>query len=319
MSLCYTLNQNFESYYRENNTDICTIAPSGGLFYSVDPILDNTDFFDEQGYCALDPTLKDNEVFLYKGDAEQICLASQTDNLIGKDLYEIKSDGNKLGRQIIETYKEKVAGYRNDGFFGGIETIRRLNAMQLFCFGYLVCQNNPRADAIIKSALNNDFVLLDARVESCLFVEKTIPLFNDLFTIIEILGAVVLFCLYALFSINNVRQRKYQIGVFKSLGIKSKDMNYIFLIKNLILGFGSLILSSILSYPFFTLANKLINIAYSQFFILGNVFLNIFYFHFDIFLLTYFLLITLFILFTFIPLHLIKRVSPAKIVNNKSE
>ena len=285
----------------------------------MDPILDNTDFYDEQGYCALDPTLKDNEIFLYKGDAEAICLASQTDNLIGKEIYEIKSDGNKLGRQIIETYKEKVAGYRNDGFFGGIETIRRLNAMQLFCFGYLVCKDNPRADAIMKSALNNDFVLLDARVESCLFVEKTIPLFNDLFTIIEILGAVVLFCLYALFSINNVRQRKYQIGVFKSLGIKSKDMNYIFLIKNLILGFGSLILSSILSYPFFTLANKLINIAYSQFFILSNVFLNIFYFHFDIFLLTYFLLITLFILFTFIPLYLIKRVSPAKIVNNKSE
>ena len=124
---------------------------------------------------------------------------------------------------------------------------------------------------------------------------------------------------FLIYSIKSIKDYSYQIGVFKSLGMKDKDITFIFLSKNVIFALLSLILTSLLSYPFFKLANILIIKAYSAFtsYILSSI--NIFYFHFDIFLITYIGIILFFVLFTLIPLFIYKRISPAKIVNNKSE
>ena len=107
--------------------------------------------------------------------------------------------------------------------------------------------------------------------------------------------------------------------MFKSLGMKDKDTTFIYLSKNVIFVILTILLTSILSYPFFALANHLTINAYSSFtsYLLSPI--KIFYFHFDIFLIIYLCIISFFAIFTLIPLFIYKRISPAKIVNNKSE
>ena len=150
-------------------------------------------------------------------------------------------------------------------------------------------------------------------------VGKTINVFGDIFKMLEVMVIVVLVALYALFSIKNVRSKYYQIGVFKSLGMKDQDIRAMFLSKNILFGMISLSLTSILIYPFFSLANELIISAYSKYLEITLKKLTIFYFHPIVFVIDYSILIIIFVLFTLIPLFMINKVSPAKIVNNKSE
>ena len=106
---------------------------------------------------------------------------------------------------------------------------------------------------------------MDANGEIYSLVAKTTNLFGDIFIILEIIIAVTLVLYFAIYSIKSIKSKNYQIGIFKSLGMKDKDITYIFLSKNIIFSIASILLTSLLSYPFFKLANILIIKSYASF------------------------------------------------------
>ncbi|MCI5745440.1 MAG: hypothetical protein MR270_04075 [Erysipelotrichaceae bacterium] len=77
-------------------------------------------------------------------------------------------------------------------------------------------------------------------------------------------------------------------------------------------------LTSLLSYSFLKLADKLIISSYTLFLKTNLPSLSIFYFHFDIFAYNYLFIGMLNIISSLIPLLLMKKIMPAKIVNNKN-
>ena len=150
-------------------------------------------------------------------------------------------------------------------------------------------------------------------------MRKTVNLFGDIFRVLYYMLLALLVAFFGFFSVKWVRERFHPIGIMKSLGASLTDITGIFLTKNVAIGIVSIILTAILSYPFLLLANNLIVNAYGAYMGRNIVKIDIFYFHLDVFLVHFAIIALTILAFTFVPFLLVKRVSPAKIVNNKNE
>ena len=240
-----------------------------------------------------------------------------TKEYINKELYFIKKDGNTIDGRTLSSHSLKISGNAKATYINS-NNVKKFVSMQIFNYTYLI-PISSNSDIVINNALNSSLSIVDSNSEIYILVSKTTNLYGDLFRILEIIIIVSLIIYFLIYSIKSIKDKSYQIGVFKSLGMKDKDTTFIFLSKNVIFAILTILLTSLLAYPFFVLANYLIINAYSSFtnYLLSSI--NIFYFHFDIFLIVYLCIIAFFVIFTLIPLYIYKRISPAKIVNNKSE
>ena len=171
----------------------------------------------------------------------------------------------------------------------------------------------------MKNAINYGYSILDLNRDSYRLIDKSLFLFGDIFVILEVLVIIVLIVYFALYSIKSIKNSNYQIGVFKSLGMKNSDIFSIFILKNMLFTFASLLITSFVFNPFFLLANYLLSLSFNSFSRTNFLNIKVFYFHFDIFCIVYLGIIALFLIFTFLPLLITKNISPAKIVNNKEE
>lgn len=317
ITLAYSLNPNFLNDVKENITQVRQYADLYGIFTSTCLEIVEGSFQFDGGYFFINNSLKDDEIILSEGRREQY-LALFGEEYIGKELYFIKKDGNTNEGRIIDSISLKVVGCYKSGSFVNLNVAKKLLSMQLFNYAYLVPYTES-SEIILTNALNSSFTIIDSNNEIYTLVAKTTNLFGDIFKMLEIIVIVILVSYFLIYSLKAIKDKSYQIGVFKSLGMKDKDITFIFLIKNVIFALLTIILTSILAYPFFKLANVLIIKAYSSFtsYLLNSI--NIFYFHLDIFLIVYTCIALFFIVFTLIPLIVYKRISPAKIVNNKSE
>ncbi len=77
--------------------------------------------------------------------------------------------------------------------------------------------------------------------------------------------------------------------------------------------------SCTIAYPFFELANYLVSASYESVMSIKLKTFVIFYFHFDIFAIINLSLIASFILFTLIPMRILKKITPSRIVNSKTD
>ena len=137
-------------------------------------------------------------------------------------------------------------------------------------------------------------------------------MFTDTFRFLETLVIIILVSMLIFIGYKATKDFTYQIGVFKSLGMSNKDMSEIFLMKNTTFTFGALLLSSLLIYPFLRLANSLIMSAYNAFTKTTLPTIPIFVFDF-------FAIILIFSLTTILPILMLKKISPAMIVNHKKD
>ena len=318
INLGYSLNPNFLNDLKENVADTRNFAALYGLFASTCNDIVDTSFQYDWGHFILNNTLKDGEIMVSKSRNNDYMNLFNSKNFIGKDLFFVKTDGNTSKGKVLNSFSLKIVGTNDYNTIINENSLKKFISSLIFKFGYLI-PKSEESNQILANALNSSLTIIDSNSEIYTLVAKTTKVFGDLFVILETIVIVLVIVYFLIYSIKSIKDYSYQIGVFKSLGMKDKDTTFIFLSKNVIFALLSLILTSLLSYPFFKLANILIIKAYSAFtsYILSSI--NIFYFHFDIFLITYIGIILFFVLFTLIPLFIYKRISPAKIVNNKSE
>ena len=121
------------------------------------------------------------------------------------------------------------------------------------------------------------------------------------------------------YCVRSIKNQSYQIGVFKSLGIEDTTLFRIFGFKNIIFAFLSILFSCVFAYPLFSLANVIMSNSFAKTFKNITFTIHIFTIKPPIFLLDFSSLFLIFILFSIIPFLYLKRISPAKIVNNKDE
>ena len=319
LSLCFSLNQNFYNQYVEESTSDREYTRLGKMYFSLDEKVDRSDVNFETGCVVVDEKINDGEIYIREEDRTLYEAFFGTSELIGKEIYIIRTKGNALDGDVIDSIKLTIAGFKKNNNGASKETVRRLSAMQLLNYAYLVSIDTEDIEKIFANTVEHNYTILDLNIRVYNLVGKTLLMFGDIFRLIEIVLVVVLVALFASYSIRTVKSKFYQIGVFKSLGMPDKNIRSIFLSKNALFSVTSLVLTTALINPFFSLSNSLIIQAYSKFLDITLKQLNIFYFHSIVFIVVYLLLILIFIVFTLIPLFMIKKVSPAKIVNNKNE
>ena len=320
LSLTFSNNPDFINDYKSNNFEVRDFCRVSGIFASADGIPDEYDNQYDGGAFFYNKTLKDDEVIIHNDRVPYFAKMFNVDtleNLIGQTITFIKTENNEIDGQIIDSLSLKIVGTGTSTQLSK-NNISRITAMHVFEYGYLF-PTSENCSSILTNTLENNFYIADINTSVYSLVSKTLLLFGDIFRILNILLIIVLVIFFSAFANKTIKSKSYQIGVFKSLGMPLKDITSIFLFKNIIFGISALILTTILIFPFLSLANSLIMSAYSAFLGKSLIILKIFSFHPSIFIFNYLLVIGIFIVSSLIPMIATKRISPAKIVNNKSE
>ena len=323
LTLDYTLNPNFYTDIKENKGDLCNYAPLGGLSLCTSDSPDDyvRKYTSRNCFQRINNSLKDDEVLLPYGDYYQAIVNSFEDhNPIGKDIYLIKTENRSTGEIVKSTLKLKIAGTTKESSANlNLNTLRKIVSRQTRILGYLVPTDAAGFTDCMEEAAKKDLMVWDVNNNTFRLISKTLGLFSDLFRVIEYTLAAVMVVLLVVIGTDNIKKNKYQIGVFKSLGRKENDIEKIFRTKNILFEIGAILLGLALLPLFFLLANKLVTAAYSSYRSISIAGLNIFYFHPFIILFDIIGVVLFFLIVAIIPLLKLKKISPAKIVNNKDE
>jgi ABC-type antimicrobial peptide transport system permease subunit len=146
-------------------------------------------------------------------------------------------------------------------------------------------------------------------------IKNVVIIFNDFFTLISLtllLSVLLIICFNAL---NNVSNRKYEIGVFKAIGMPNKNISFIFIFQIII---STLVTILLFTPGVFIFTNITNNILFDSFMVyLKNPALkmiNILTFYPHIFVLDIFVLFILNAITTLIPLMKMKSLKPLHIL-----
>lgn len=327
LSLSFSLNPSFYDLVKNGSNKARQMVYLGGLFISLDatPSTDDRQFSisDRYNYSnnqKLDPKY-DNEyaISITKDFYDKLCVKANKQSIIGDTIYIVKTSDQSVDGAIEEIVPLKVVGRSNSSSIINEKTLAKLKSIQTMKIGKLIPIYDKNSMYTLQKSVNNGLSLWNMDNSVYQLIDKTLNVFHSLFFAIEMVIAAVLIGWILLSSMLNIKKNKYQIGVYKSLGMNDNDIMALFLSKNLILGGSSLLLTSLLAAPFFSLSNYLVTKSYASFMEIKLKYFNIFYFHFGIFVLVYFAVILLFALFTLLPMLMLKKITPARIVNNKAD
>lgn len=319
LTYAYSLNKNFLDYFKSSEHISRQLACVTSLFMSVDDTLDSLDYFiGSEGYFYIDNSLKDDEIKLSMSLSSKLSRGLGASTLENQKICLIKTYENSIDSQIKEQLRLKVVGTSTEMSYVNENTLKKILSLQLLNIGY-VFPFNGNQEKVIQTAVDKDYMIFDANFTIYSVVYKTIFVFGDIFRFLGILVCAFSIVFFIFTSIKTITGNKRIIGIFKSLGMPFMDIGFIFLSKNIVFCIASLILTSLLSYPFLLLADFLIIKSYESFFQRTITKLSVFYFHSDIFMITYIIILVIFIISSAIPFIITRKISPAKIVNNKSE
>lgn len=319
LTCAYSMNKNF---YNDIQTDdkYCNEILFGSLFLSDKPDLiygRATTYGQVAISRVINNNLKDYEITISQTAKNILSPIFGTQDLIGKEFYLHKTQDNYYKSEITNSIKLKIVGESAWSYVNEF-TKNEINAMHRKIYGYVVPLNNLNESAL-KVAIERGATIVDKDSEVYSLTYKTLILYHDIFIMIQYLIIAMLLIYFVIYSIKSIKEKQYQIGVFKSLGLNNFNISFIFVGKTIIVALLSLLITSILGYPFLNLANFLLLSSYGVIF--GNDLknLNIFYFHPYIFIFHYVMNIILFLLISFIPLIILRKVEPAKIVNDAKD
>lgn len=160
---------------------------------------------------------------------------------------------------------------------------------------------------------------MDANSSIYEFTGQVLILYHNIFTLVKIMILGMITIYHIVYSVKSIKEKNYQIGVFKSLGMNNSTISFIFVGKTIVVALLSLLIVSLIAYPFLSLSNYLLISSYSNIFKYSYQKLDIFFFHPVIFVFYYFFNLLLFFAISFIPLLALRKIEPAKIVNNAKD
>mgnify|MGYP004685451465 FL=1 len=323
LTLGYTLNPDFYSQRKDGENSDRTIIYLSGIFFSPGEVPGQ---YDQQGattwssYGGYESALKDDEVVLPASYRALLFVALGNQEPVGKEIHLYKTDNGERDGKITGDIKLKIKRFSQNGAFAfNYKTGKRVNAMQTKVLGYLVPINEPGFADSLSYATQEGLTIWDKDNSIYSRIRKTLLLFTELFEFVEIALAVIRMILLVVIGRDNIKKNKYQIGVRKSLGRKDRDIRKIFRTKNILFEFVSIFFGIVALPGFYAFSNRVVEKAYSAELKIAVKNLKVFYFHPVLLAIDVLFLILYFILVAWIPLLTLKKITPAKIVNNKDE
>lgn len=318
LSTVYTLNKNFLEDIKGDITNI-KYAPLGGCYLYSEENSSVSLKIPRENFGFIDSALKNNEISIPSTLVDTLGPLFGTSNIKGKTLKIVKKERNSSDGKVIKEIEVVIKDIISwNDYHISSDLAKAINEASYFKGGILVPLDQDISN-VLQVANDKNYDIYDVNSNVYTLVYKTLKLYRSTFELVQYIVIALLLIYFSLNSIKTIKEYRYQIGVFKSLGMDDFTISYIFSGKNLIFSFISIILISILSYPFLYLANVLLISSYGKFMAQTLPYLNIFYFHPIIFVINYIFVLFIVFLCSILPLLSLKRITPAKIVNNRED
>ena len=320
LTLDFSLNQNFYKDIKEEKGRLSQVVPIGGFSLSpTERLEDKAHDFNLTDTFRVKTSEQDNDINLLASTAQTLSYYYPDRKIVGKEIYRLKTEGNNANGSVLGAIKRKVSATNSNRSYISQGLAKKIFALQTRTIGYLVPHNTAGFSDCLSEANSQGLLVWDRNLNVYRLISKTLKLFTNLFSIIEYTLVVIRIVLLIIVGNENIKKNKYQIGIRKSIGRKDKDIRTIFRAKSIVFEAGSVILALLLLPLFFLLANKLLVQAYSSFMSMSIENRTVFYFHPFIILFDILGVCLFFLVVALIPFIKLKKIMPAKIVNNKDE
>ena len=137
LTLCFSINPNFAKQYKENNLEVRKIILMNGIFASLNDKIDEDDISLGIDKYLIDNSLADDEIYISSYSALIYESLFETKDIIGKEVYLIKTKGNAEDGEVKETLKFKIKGIKYNGYTNE-KMLSKLSSIQFINYAYLI-------------------------------------------------------------------------------------------------------------------------------------------------------------------------------------
>ena len=171
--------------------------------------------------------------------------------------------------------------------------------------------------SIIDEMETRGYVCPAAKSEVIDFITDSVQMFTDLFELLEMITMVLIVIFLVSYGVANVRANRYQIGVIKAMGGRSRDISKIFVLENLVITIAIWGISYVGSIFMVDEANSLVLNSFET--IVGEKFgnLTIIAFSNELIFTAFAMILALGVIATVIPLLVLHCIKPIKIIKSK--
>ena len=118
--------------------------------------------------------------------------------------------------------------------------------------------DNATASYVVNALKDVPFIPMSLYASAALEVAEIVDVFDNIFLLLASVISIIAFITLLIFSFDLIKRNKYNIGVMKSMGVKTKDVLKIFLPQILLLGVISMILFVICSFILLFIGNNIL-------------------------------------------------------------
>ena len=148
--------------------------------------------------------------------------------------YEYPERRGDLIFELELTPANTIGGMRDTFAYISFEDYHKLIKCDIIPFAVYVSDHKD-VSTIIEALEPRGYVWPAANSDVITFVTDSVEMFRDLFEMLEMITMALIAIFLVSYGISNVRANKYQIGVIKAMGGRSKDISKIFLLENLVI------------------------------------------------------------------------------------
>ena len=148
--------------------------------------------------------------------------------------YEYPERRGELIFELELTPANTIGGMRDTFAYISFEDYYKLIKCDIIPFAAYISDHKD-VSIIIEALEPRGYIWPAANSDVITFVTDSVEMFRDLFEMLEMITMALITIFLVSYGISNVRANKYQIGVIKAMGGRSRDISKIFLLENLVI------------------------------------------------------------------------------------
>ena len=230
--------------------------------------------------------------------------------------YEYPERRGELIFELELTPANTIGGIRDNFAYISFADYYNLIKCDIIPFAVYISDHKD-VSTIIETLEPRGYIWPAANSDVITFVTDSVEMFRDLFEMLEMITMVLITIFLVSYGISNVRANKYQIGVIKAMGGRSRDIAKIFLLQNLVITIIIGVISYFGSIFMVDEANTLVLNSFEA--IVGEKFgrLTIIAFSNELVFTSFAMTVVLGLVATVIPLLALHCIKPIKIIKAK--
>lgn len=262
LSISYTFNPNFvEDLINSNIIGWCSIGRSS--MYKAGQVHSASSSMCQRASTKLNKTLQSNEIIIGVAAYNKIFGTNYTKNDIStftphEITFNYSYFYDKNAASVADSFTAKIVGLSESGSVClSDELFNRMLKNNLYTSNLYFDDLSNSAD-ILKCALEIGFTSNSITATSLNTMVKAVSVFSDFFTLIFVALCACSLVIVANYGIKLVKEKKYEIGILKALGIRNIDLLVILGRQLFFLLFLTIIFYVAGSFLFIDLANEVL-------------------------------------------------------------